>query len=112
MNRAKLLLVVLIASIYLAGCGPTLQDSKTQYVITVNSAKTTLDILTVLKQANKLTSGEVNAIDVAVDKFDLYRAEVRAALDANIPAPVNARNGMAAALTEFVQYEIEKEGVK
>ena len=109
--RNRFLIVALLACVMLAGCGPTLHETKVQYTLGVSAATVTLDFLTSLKARGQLTPGQVESMDFAIDKFDLYRGQIRAAIDANIPAPVNVMNGFEAALTIFADITIEKGGV-
>lgn len=106
------LFVLCILTLFAAGCGPTLQDTKVQYVIGVNSATSVLETLGTLKDANELSPGDVNTIKYVAGRFEFYRVQVRAAIDANAPAPVNAANGMKAALSEAALILIQKQGVK
>jgi hypothetical protein len=109
--RQKFLILALLACVMLAGCGPTLHDTKVQYTLGVSAATTTLDFLTSLKARGQLTPGQVESLNFAIEKFDLYRGQIRAAIDANIPAPVNAINGFSAALEIFADIAIEKGGM-
>jgi hypothetical protein len=110
--KSKILCLFLLATLMFSGCGPTLQDSKVQYQISVDAATAGLNFADALRSAGKLSAQDVNTVKYAANRFEFYRVQVRSAIDANTVAPVNVRNGMAAALTEIVLVQINKEGVK
>lgn len=111
MKTLQVLACAAVLSLAFSGCGPTLQDTKVQYSIAVPAAKATLDTLTTLRDANQLTPDDVVKVKATVKRFEMYRVRVRAAIDANVPAPLTDITNLKEVLDELVIYEISGGGL-
>ena len=103
---------ILICGILVSGCGPTLTDTKVQYVKATTAATSAMGVLNTLKDAKQLTPADVNKINPLVIQFEMYRSKVRADIDANIPAPAADISNLDNLLDALILIEIEKAGVK
>jgi len=99
-------------ALMIIGCGPTLMDSKIQYVATVNAGTSTLNVLNILVDTNQITPKERAEISKVVQRFEVYRIKIRAAIDANTPVPVESLLSFREVLDELIIIQIQKVGVK
>jgi hypothetical protein len=98
---------VVLPLIFIVGCMSN--SDRLNYVKLSNSVAGSIEAVTALNRAGKLTQEQIKEVDLSIDLATIYLGEYRAALDANEPVSVVTIDRLQNVLDRLIEIQLSKE---